>query len=98
MQLRIERDRVHAAIAHLARDGARVEVLRQVDGRPVGDHALELRQDVVQRLLDVATHDAIVAIHAVTEIAVLVAIGRGPRREVPHVTGRNRAEVERIFA
>jgi hypothetical protein len=64
----------------------------------ITDLALESRQHLLEGLLDIAAHDSVVALDAVPEIAVFVPVRLVPRREMPYVPGRDRAEVQRILA
>src|ERR1700688_2226243 len=97
IKLSIEIDRIDAPVTHLARDCPGVQVSRQIHLGALPDLALEPRQHLLEGLLDVAAHHAIVARHPMPEIAVLVPVWLVPGSEMPDVAGRDRAQVQGVL-
>ena len=99
VQATVELHRVDRAGSRLARDLALVErCRRRHDLGPLAQRGRQAPQDLLQHEADVAAHQAVFVAHAVTELALLVAVRVAQIGEVPDVTGVDLSQVERVLA
>ena len=95
----VEVDEVDRALAHVAGDVPVVEALGHVDRRPATNAPLpQPRDDLAEGQVEIAADHGVVAADAMPELVGDVAVGLGQSGEVPHVAGRDGAQVQRVLA
>src|SRR5204862_8350419 len=94
-----EGDEIDGTVADVPGDLSSVQALGQLNRRAPADAAAgEPRNQLAEDGVEVATHNAVIAAHAVTELTGDVAVLLGPSGEVPELSSRNGRQVERVLA
>src|SRR5438034_9455266 len=99
MQRLVEGDEIDGTVADLPGDLSSVQALGQLNRRAPADAvAGESRNQLAEDGVEVATHNVVIAAHAVTELTGDVAVLLGPSGEVPELSSGNGRQVERVLA
>src|SRR5213080_4825507 len=95
----VEGDEIDATVADVPGDLSSVQALGQLNRRAPADAAAgEPRNQLAEDGVEVATYNAVIAAHAVTELTGDVAVLLGPSGEVPELSSGNGRQVERVLA
>src|SRR5437762_2124316 len=99
VQRLVERDEIDGTVADVPGDLSSVQALGQLNRRAPADAAAgEPRNQLAEDGVEVATHNAVIAAHAVTELTGDVAVLLGPSGEVPDLSSGDGRQVERVLA